>query len=178
MNQLQKGASVLMAALSLILALVIAGGFTGCTPEQVAQPGKPAPDFELQSIEGQSVSLGDLRGRPVLVNFWASWCGPCLLEMPFLHMTHEQWAEKGLVMLAINIGESPSEVKEFVESRGLTFTVLLDTKQEVAQIYNIRGIPATFFIDKSGIIQDIKMGAFTSKAEIERLLSKIIPELT
>ena len=173
----------LKVILTTILVVVLGSGLVmaGCSsgPEVAQGPevGKLAPDFQLQSLDGQAVSLGDFRGKPVLLNFWATWCGPCRFEMPFIQEIFEkkERSDIGLVILAINIGESPSAVKKFVESRGLTFTVLLDTKQEVAQIYNIRGIPATFFIDKSGIIQDIKMGAFTSKAEIERLLGKIIP---
>ena len=159
-----------------ILVLVLASGLvmTGCSgPTQGAQVGKLAPGFQLTDLDGQSVSLSDFRGKPVLLNFWASWCGPCRSEMPFIQRLHEEWADKGLVIVAVNIGESSSQAKEFVESYGLPFLVLLDTEQETALSYNVRGIPATFFIDKDGIIQDIKVGAFSSKAEIERQLSKI-----
>jgi len=146
------------------------------TPAQGPEVGKLAPDFKLQSLDGQTVSLGDFRGKPVLLNFWASWCGPCRFEMPFIQEIYEdkEWSEKGLVILTIDIGENPSVVKEFVENFGLSFTVLLDTNQDVALEYNIRAIPTTFFIDKDGIIQDIKVGAFSSKTEIEKRLVKII----
>jgi len=137
--------------------------------------GKLAPDFQLSSLDGQSISLSDFRGKPVLLNFWASWCGPCRLEMPFIQQIYEEWSDKGLVVLTVNLQEDPGRVKEFVESFGLSFPVLLATNQEVPLAYNIRGIPATFFIDKNGIIQDIKIGAFSSGAEIERRLGKIIP---
>ena len=143
-------------------------------PAQGPEVGKLAPDFKLQSLDGQTVSLGDFRGKSVLLNFWASWCGPCRLEMPFIQQIHEEWSEKGLVVLTVNLQEDPDRVKEFVESFGLFFPVLLATNQEITLAYNIRGIPATFFIDKNGIIQDIKIGAFSSGAEIERRLGKII----
>jgi len=146
-------------------------------PAQGPEVGKLAPDFKLQSLGGQTVSLSDFRGNPVLLNFWASWCGPCRAEMPFLQEIFEskEWSGKGLIILTIDIGESPSRVKEFMESYVLSFPVLLDTDRNLALEYNIRGIPTTFFIDKDGIIQDIKIGAFSSKTEIEKRLVKIIP---
>ena len=88
----------------------------------------------------------------------------------------EVWSEKGLVILGVDIGESPTTVEEFVEDFGLTFPMLLDINQDVALKYNIRGIPTTFLIDKDGVIQNIRVGAFSSKVEIERELSKIIPQ--
>jgi len=168
-DRLFKRGLVMILALALVLVM------TGCAPPESPQVGKMAPDFQLQSLDGQTVSLSDFQGSPVLINFWASWCGPCIFEMPFIHMIHEQWSGKGLVILAINMGESPAKVRKFVEDHGISFLVLLDTDQKAALKYNIRSIPATFFIDKDGIIQDMKIGAFTSKAEIERRLSKIIP---
>jgi len=137
--------------------------------------GKLAPDFELQSLDGKTVSLSDFRGKAVLLNFWATWCGPCRAEMPFLQQVHEEWADKGLVILAVNIGEGQSEVEEFMEEFGLSFLALLDTDREVALQYNVRAIPTTYFIDKEGVIQELKVGTFSSKAEIVGQLDKIIP---
>lgn len=144
------------------------------TPAQGTQVGNLAPDFELQSLDGQSVSLSDLQGKPVLLNFWATWCRPCVSEMPYLQEIHDEWAGKGLALLAVNIGESSAKVKEFIQNHNLSLPVLLDSNQDVALEYNIRYIPTTFFIDKNGIIQAVKFGAFSSKAEIEEILSKII----
>ena len=169
---------VLKVILVLMLVLVSVSGLilAGCSA-QGPEVGKLAPDFKLQSLDGQTVSLGDFRGKPVLLNFWATWCPPCRFEMPFLQEIFEnkEWSGKGLVILTIDIGENPSRVKEFMENYDLSFPVLLDTDQNLALEYNIRAIPTTFFIDKDGIIQDIKVGAFSSKTEIERRLIKIIP---
>ena len=112
-----------------------------------------------------------------LINFWATWCPPCRSEMPYIQEVCEdkEWSDKGLVILAVDIGESPSTVENFMQSYNLTFPALLDINQAVALEYNIRGIPTTFLIDKEGIIQAIKVGAFSSKADIENSLSKIIP---
>jgi len=147
------------------------------TPAQGTQVGNLAPDFELQSLDGQSVSLSDLQGKPVLLNFWAVRCPPCRMEMPYLQeiSEDEEWSGKGLVVLAISTGESHSKVEEFMQSNNLSLPVLLDTKQDVARKYNIRAIPTTFFVDKSGIIQAKIIGAFPNKAAIEEKLSKIIP---
>ena len=144
-------------------------------PVEGTQVGNLAPDFQLQNLDGQTVSLGNLRGKPVLINFWATWCGYCTYEIPYIQEIYEEWSEEGLEVLAINKGESSPKVEEFRQNYHLSFTVLLDTKQDVAQKYNITGIPATFFIDKDGIIQDKVIGVFANKAQIENKLSKIMP---
>jgi len=173
---------VLKVILVIILASVLGSGLliAGCS-NSGPQVGKLAPDFQLQSLDGQTVSLSDFRGKPVLVNFWASWCPPCQFEMPFIQEIYEdkEWSDKGLVILAIDIiddlrGESPAKVKDFMQSHSFSFLVLLDINQDVALKYSIRAIPTTFFIGKDGIIEDIKIGPFVGKAEIERRLGKII----
>jgi len=164
-------------ALKVILVITLSLGMllAGCAGENSQNPwiGKPAPEFQLNTLNGQSVSLSDLKGRPVLINFWATWCGPCRMEMPFLQQIYDEWQGKGLVLLAINIGESPSQIAEFMQSQWLSLPVLLDGEGNIAVMYNVRAIPITFFIDRDGIIQDVKVGAFQSKAEIESSLSRL-----
>ena len=162
----------------LISGLLIAGCSTDSSSDdsaQAPQVGKLAPDFQFQDVDGQYIFLSDLQGRPVLINFWASWCGPCIYEMPYLQQVYEEWSGQGLVVLAINKGESLSTVSDFVQSGNFSFPVLLDINQYVALEYNAWNIPTTFFIDKDGVIQAIKIGAFLSKTEIEMMLSEIIP---
>lgn len=166
---------MLIVVIILTLGLLIAS----CGGETSQNPwiGKPAPDFQFQgSDDEQPVSLSDLKGKPVLINFWATRCGPCRVEMPYLQQVYDEWQVKGLLLLAINIGESPSEIAEFMQSQELSFPVLLDSEGEIAQKYNIQYIPSTFFIDKDGIIQDMRVGSFQSKAEIESSLSKLITQ--
>ncbi len=163
----------------LILGVAVAGCSLNTAPSPVgpSPAGNLAPDFKLQNLDGQSISLSSLRGRPVMLNFWASWCGPCRAEMPHIQAVFEdeKWKDQGLVILAVNIGESSSTAKKFVEDNSLSFPVLLDSDQSVARDYNVRGIPATFFIDKDGIIKDMKIGAFSNKAEIDwRLVNSIL----
>ena len=163
----------LMIIPAIILTLVLI--LNSCLPETGAQIGNLAPGFQLQDLDGNTVSLGDLRGQPVMVNFWASWCGPCRAEMPHIQAVFEEWQDQGLVILAINIEETASLVRQFMQDNNFSFPVLLDTNGDVAGKYNVSGIPVTFFIDKDGIIQERKLGAFTSTEEIEDSLSKIIP---
>ncbi len=169
MNKLLKGTLLVILALALLA--------TGCSPNptQGTKVHSLAPDFQLYNLDGNRVSLSDFRGKPVLINFWATWCPPCRAEMPYIQEIYEEWTNKGLLVLAINIGERSSKVEEFMRSNSLSFAVLLDTKQDVAQRYNITGIPTTFFIDKDGIIQDKVIGAFQNKTQIENRLSRIMP---
>jgi peroxiredoxin len=162
-----------MLKLSVIIILSLGVLLAGCGGQN-SLVGKPAPDFQLSSLDGQSISLSGLQGSPVLLNFWATWCGYCCEEMPYLQQIYEKWQVMGLVVLAINIGESSSDVEAFMQSQGLSLPVLLDSRGEVAKQYGIQGIPATFFIDSDGIIQEVKVGAFQSAAEIEESLLKLI----
>ncbi len=181
--------------LMVIMALVVTGVMVGgCASDEVPSPGtqessrapspgtqesSQAPDFRLPGLDGEEVSLSDFRGRPVLLNFWATWCGPCRIEMPFLQevFEDEKWIDQGLVVLAVNLGESPGAVSQFVDDYGLSFPVVLDVNLEAAGHYNIRAIPATYFIDKNGIMIDRQIGTFASKEDIDwRLINSILNE--
>ncbi len=167
----------LTAILAILLALGLVATSCQCaTNGGTAGPpevGKLAPDLQLNTLDGQSIALSELKGTPVLLNFWATWCGPCRHEMPFLQQIYDERPEETLVLLTINIQESSSQVAQFMQSEGFSFTVLLDSNGNVAQRYNIHGIPTTFFIDKDGVIQEIKIGAFQSKADIETILNRL-----
>jgi len=183
MDKLLKVMLVIAFASILVLGLTMAG----CSPKSAPTPpsyptpaqgtrvGNLALNFQLHNLEGEPVSLGDLRGKPVILNFWATWCRPCVSEMPFIQRVYEEQSAEGLVLLAINIGGTSSQVKEFLQGHNLSLPVLLDTKQDVAQRYKIQYIPTTFFIDKEGIIQAVKVGTFPSKEAIEGDLNKIMP---
>ncbi len=180
MNKIPKAILPVIVTLALLATGCSAGseppdvkGQT--TPVEGTQVGNLAPDFQLQNLDGQTASLGDLRGEPVLINFWATWCPPCRDEMPYLQQIYEEWSGKGLMLLAIDIGESPALVKEFLDEHNLSMPVLLDTESSVAEKYNIIAIPTTLFIDKDGIIREKRIGAFSNKKEIEVYLGKIIP---
>jgi peroxiredoxin len=166
--------------LSLVIILAAVLGVASCSVSSVTGEalveGSPAPNFTLRNLGGQEVSLADFHGKPVLLNFWATWCGPCRQEMPFLQEVAEdsEWTERGLVVLAVNLGESAATVQGFLEDNGLTFTVLLDNTREVGAQYNTRYIPTTYFIDKDGIIRSIKIGAFAGKSDIDRSIISML----
>ena len=164
-------------ALKVILLVILASGIlvTGCA--EAPEVGKAAPSFQLTDVNGKPVSLSDFRGEPVLLNFWTTWCDPCRFEMPYIHEVYDEWSERGLVVLAINVGESPSRVNKFIQDYNLSFPVLLDLERNVAGKYNVNitGYPTTFFVDGDGIIRDIKIGPFRSVAEIEDILNRIFP---
>ncbi|NLY42742.1 MAG: TlpA family protein disulfide reductase [Clostridiaceae bacterium] len=127
--------------------------------EEGIQRLQRAPDFELMDIEGNKVKLSDYRGKVVFLNFWATWCGPCRLEMPHFESAHQTFKEsQEAVILAVNIQEGKEEVKDFLQDNGFTFPVLLDTSGKVAVVYRIHSIPTTYILDKDGIIQDVVIG--------------------
>jgi peroxiredoxin len=171
--------SIAAAILLLTFVSVMAGCGGGNGNEQGITPGSEAPDFQLRDLDGRTVALSEFRGRPVVLNFWASWCGPCQMEMPVFQevFTDEMWKAGGLVILAVNLGESPELVQEFVEYYGLTFPVLLDSSAEVGMMYNAAVLPTTYFIDNDGIIRSIKRGAFTTRQDLDRLIMDTMREV-
>jgi peroxiredoxin len=115
--------------------------------------GQRAPDFTTQLLDGQTVSLSDYRGQPVLVNFWATWCGPCREEMPDFQTVYAAYRADGFVVLAVNAMESKSDVAAFVQKLGITYPVALDESGTINRdLYNRVGYPTSFLLDKTGVI--------------------------
>jgi len=139
-------------------------------------PGEPAPSFSLENLNGNRVSLADQRGKIVLVDFWATWCGPCLKELPHIQQLHEEYRERGLMVLAISTDSQTEKVLPFVEKEGYTFPVLYADSQ-VQTAYGVRGIPAVYLIDRQGFLrfQKVGFGPGGEKiliAEVEKLLQE------
>nr|PZN41797.1 MAG: hypothetical protein DIU70_06090 [Bacillota bacterium] len=137
------------------------------------QPGEPAPDFALETLDGQVVRLSDLRGQVVLLNFWATWCPPCREEMPALQAVERLYREKGFRVLAINLDESPATIRSFLEQNGLELTVLLDKDMKVTSRYGILPLPTSFFIDREGrvaYVHERYMDLAFVKGQVEQLL--------
>lgn len=129
--------------------------------------GSPAPDFALVLPDGSHLALSDLRGRPVVINFWATWCGPCRLEMP--ELMRAATGDPDLVLLAVNTQESLDAVGPFADDFTMTTPVVLDAKGDVNNLYAVRGLPTTYFIDASGAISAIHPGVLTPATLRERL---------
>ena len=110
----------------------------------------PPVDLSLEDLSGRTWRLSDLKGKVVFINFWASWCGACVIEMPAMQGLHEHLKGRDFVMLAVDLQEPPGQVKRFMDIYKLTFTALLDKDGEVSRSFGIRYIPTTFIIDKEG----------------------------
>ncbi len=173
MNPVQRGIGLLGAVTCLVTAFLIvtAAGlpqraeFTGqIIPGELPvapEIGAIAPPFEAVALDGQQINLGSLRGQPVLMNFWATWCEPCRVEMPDLETVYQHYGESGLRVLAVNLGETRDQIRGWVSEFGLTFDILLDDRQQLAALYQIRGQPTTYVISPAGIITHIFYGAIS-----------------
>ena len=123
-----------------------------------------APPFALTSLNGEVARLADLRGQQVIVNFWATWCGPCRVEMPILQRLYDDAPPGTLRILAVNLGEPPDAAREWQRSFNLTYDILLDEGQMVAALYQLRGQPSTYVISPDGIVTHIFYGAASENA--------------
>ncbi len=126
--------------------------------QSVDLSGQKASDFTLSDLAGKPVKLSSLRGKVVLLDFWATWCGPCRIEMPRVQKFHDEFKSKGLVVLGVNDGEDASRVRPFLERNGYSFRILLDRDQSVAARYQVTGIPSLFVIDRHGVISSHFIG--------------------
>jgi len=125
-------------------------------------PGYRAPDFTLLDLNGNEVALRSFRGRPVLVNFWATWCPPCRKEMPDLQAFHEKYGDK-VALIGINWGEDKNEVEDFLKKFGITYPNLLDANGKIFALYRLTGLPSSFWIDEEGIIRGVWLGAMKTQ---------------
>ena len=142
---------------------------TGQPP--AAREGRAAPDFVLRTLDGGTVRLSDLRGSVVLINFWASWCGPCRAEMPEIVRAHEAEQGRGLRVIAVDLQEAEGPVRDFAEEFGMRFPVAFDRTGEVARAYTVNGtgLPTTVFVDREGVIRTIKLGQMSGAFLREQL---------
>jgi len=141
--------------------------------------GFAAPDFTLETLEGETISLSDLRGKAVVVNLWASWCPPCRAEMPALQAAYEADNARGLEILAVNMTyqDREQDAQRFVQDFGLTFTIPLDRDGTVARQYQLRALPSTFFVGPDGVIRKVVIGGPMSEATIRSTVSELLEEL-
>ena len=140
-------------------------------PESIPLKGHPAPDFTLESMTGDPLTLSDLRGKAVVINFWATWCPPCRAEMPELQAAHEAYSPGGLVVLGVNQAEDRAVVQAYLDELGLTFPVVLDAQYQAADLYSVNSLPTTFFIDRDGVIRDMVVGQMNAALLSERIKS-------
>ncbi len=147
--------------------------------KEAPQEGFLAPEFTLETIEGDSVSLHDFRGKVIVLNFWATWCPPCREEMPALQSMYEKYREEGMVVLAVDLTaqDTTEDVQAFIAKNSLTFPVLMDVSATVARAYRAQALPTTFFIGKDGTIQKIIVGGPMSPALLETRIETLLEEM-
>jgi thiol-disulfide isomerase/thioredoxin len=138
-------------------------GYSDSTPQTLVMEeteeaeAEPAPDFELQALTGEMVSLSDFNGKPVLINFWATWCPPCVQEMPLLQEISDDYAGE-LVVLPVNGGDSMEQIRAFAEAYEYNLRFLADPENALSLEYSVRGFPTSFFIDVDGLVQGTYVG--------------------
>jgi peroxiredoxin len=153
--------------------LVIAGLLLRVLPlgaDELAA-GKRAPDFTFTDSGGKAVKLSDYRGKPMVLHFWASWCGPCIRELPLIAALNSRSQE--LTALAVNCAETDREVSSFLKAGKLSLNLVMDRDGRISRLYNIYAIPQTFMIDAEGIVRSIRVGAY-SQRELNRDLSALL----
>src|SRR5262249_7441647 len=149
-----------------------ASGRPSPTPPPAPVAGAPAPDFTLNSLAGQPVTLSGLRGQVVLVNFWATWCVPCQQEMPAIQQAYDAHKSQGFTVLAVELSEPGEDVQAYIDNLKLRRPVLLDSSAVVSSLYRVRGYPTSFFIDRGGSVVVEQVGMMTSD-QLAANLSKV-----
>lgn len=144
------------------------------TLSDLVKAGSPAPGFELADLDGEMVRLSDYQGRPVILNFWATWCAPCRLEMPELQRAQAGYGDEGPVVLTINQKESAEQVGEFFDEVGLSLPALLDAEGDVSVAYGAFFLPTTVIVDPDGIVSAIHRGMISGEA-LDAYLEQIEP---
>lgn len=146
---------------------------TSSTPAPIV--GAPAPDFTLKNTKGQNITLSSFKGQPVLINFWATWCVPCRVEMPAIEAAYQKYKSQGFAVLAVDADETLQEVTDFVNGIGLTFEILMDPGLTVNDMYRVRAYPSSFFVDGEGMIVALQIGQM-SESQLSDNLARILPK--
>jgi peroxiredoxin len=135
-----------------------------------------APEFNLTTLTGEEVQLSNLRGRPVVINFWASWCQPCRTEMPAIEQAFQKYQAQGIEILAVNATSQDrlTEIQEFVTRLDLTFPILLDREGTVMETYQVSALPTTFFINADGIIEEVVIGGPMAEALLTSRMQRLL----
>nr|WP_295971746.1 thiol-disulfide oxidoreductase ResA [uncultured Bacillus sp.] len=165
--------TIILAVLLAAVGYTLYAHFTKDEVQKVAI-GEKAPDFELVDLNGETHRLSDYEGQGVFLNFWGTYCKPCEKEMPYIESQYNVFKDKGVQVIAVNVGESKFAVSKFVERHHLTFPIVIDDDSEVQFAYGINPLPHTFLIDKNGIVIQSYTGSLTEE-KIEQFMKEIKP---
>jgi peroxiredoxin len=147
-----------------VLSCLLVVAAAGCTKASGPQVGELVPDFVLPRLDGTVQKLSNYRGSPVLINLWATWCPPCIEEMPVLDRIVEDYGERGIVVLGLAGDDDPETVRTFLEKNPVDFEVLLDVGGDVGTRYGITGYPETFLVDREGRLREKIIGPLPAEA--------------
>jgi peroxiredoxin len=167
---------VACAAIALIALLVGAFVATQFGPGGLmsdVRPGAEAPDFEVPTLGGESIKLSDYRGRPVVLNFWATWCPPCIVEIPLLVQAEADYADENLALIALNAGQTSEHIRSFFDEQGIDMPVALDPGKDVYELYGVVGLPTTVWIDRDGVVSAVELGVLTPEL-IDGYMSELL----
>lgn len=150
----------------ILAALLLVGGFTiGRTLFEgnaaAPQPGGQAPEFTVKGIDGNTYKLGSLKGKPVVLNFWATYCEPCAAEMPALQRQADRWTAEGVHVIGMNLAENAVTVQGFLREYNLRFPIYMDKDESIRKAYGVYQYPTTFFIRPDGTVMEIKIGGMS-----------------
>lgn len=151
-----KGLRTTVPGTSLLGAILVI--FTVSTLAASSLEGQVAPDFVLRSATGENLRLSEYRGDVVLINFWATWCGPCRQEMPLLNDLYGRYKRVGFNLLGVNIDEDSRRAMQMVQELGVNFPVLFDENKEVSKLYEVAAMPVTILVDREGIVRYVHHG--------------------
>ena len=167
---------ILAAGFAWILVSADTSGVSTSGEIPAPQQGFLAPEFELGTPTGEIVNLSDLRGQAVLVNLWATWCPPCRAEMQSIEKVYQEYKDRGFTVLAVNMTyqDDPLAVMPFVQEQELTFPILLDETGEMANTYQLRSLPSSYFIRRDGIINEVVIGGPMSEALLRTRIEDLL----
>ena len=151
-----KGLRTTVPGTTLLGAILVI--FTVSTLAASSLQGQVAPDFVLRSATGENLRLSEYRGDVVLINFWATWCGPCRQEMPLLDDLYGRYKRVGFNLLGVNIDEDSRRAMQMVQELGVNFPVLFDENKEVSKLYEVEAMPVTILVDREGIVRHVHHG--------------------
>jgi cytochrome c biogenesis protein CcmG/thiol:disulfide interchange protein DsbE len=172
--QPRRGLSIGSIVLLIGIALTAMVFGVALTRQNQGQPtAGPAPDWTITTFDGQEITLSELRGQVVVVNFWASWCGPCRVEAPDLQNVWERYREQGVVLVGIAWADTDSKSLEFLDEFGITYPNAPDKGTRIGDDYHIQGVPETFVIDRDGNIAEF-IYAPTSAAQLSAIIERLL----